>query len=165
MRCDASSLHNSPVLPHHLCAQFSFAFATDANDLVQRARLSERHAPCLLCVWGGGADSKGIYFRRVVVPSLTPDNYNRKSEAGSTPTVVVPSLTPDNYNVTDEDEAIREVVVPSLTPDNYNHPCRTVFLRLVVVPSLTPDNYNHYFAACRYSPVVVPSLTPDNYNR
>jgi len=38
----------------------------------------------------------------VVVPSLTPDNYNLRSRWIGRIQVVVPSLTPDNYNTPPE---------------------------------------------------------------
>ena len=56
----------------------------------------------------------------VVVPALTPDNYNAALAAEIHSVVVVPALTPDNYNPYPEYSPYISVVVPALTPDNYN---------------------------------------------
>ena len=57
--------------------------------------------------------------------------------------VVVPSLTPDDYNLALKLALKRIVVVPSLTPDDYNSAQQKSFQAFVVVPSLTPDDYNY----------------------
>ena len=82
----------------------------------------------------------------------------------NTDSVVVPSLTPDDYNFLTAHSITASVVVPSLTPDDYN--CLTVLAiaMSVVVPSLTPDDYNLTIALEASTSVVVPSLTPDDYN-
>ena len=65
-----------------------------------------------------------ITSEQVVVPSLTPENYNPGPYNGLACVVVVPSLTPENYNSYTGDGSEGSVVVPSLTPENYNHPYR-----------------------------------------
>ena len=70
--------------------------------------------------------------------------------------VVVPYLTPENYNVARPGTRTLSVVVPYLTPENYNNVARTMTSSSVVVPYLTPENYN----LCALTPCFTGGFSP-----